>query len=140
MMTGATDSRHYAPICQNVFRFFPVFLTPEETKAIHGINERLSFLNAGRMVAFYQEIIRQESSLTREEELEEEHEETQLPEFETEPELAVRSMKKKDKKKRKRPPELEQKPLQSNEPDQFSEMEPLPEDDAPLEVKSLKKG
>lgn len=140
MMTGATDSRHYAPICQNVFRFFPVFLTPEETKAIHGINERLSFLNAGRMVAFYQEIIRQESSLTREEELEKEHEETQLPEFETEPELAVRSMKKKDKKKRERPPELEQEPLQSNEPDQFSEMEPLPEDDAPLEVKPLKKG
>jgi carboxypeptidase PM20D1 len=53
LMLGATDARHYARICQNTFRFSPRVITGDELKCEHGMNERLSFENCARMVAFY---------------------------------------------------------------------------------------
>ncbi|MCJ7693937.1 MAG: M20 family peptidase [Anaerolineaceae bacterium] len=53
LVLGGTDARHYRNICQNAFRFSPVFLNKEELKSVHGVNERLSIENCGRMVAFY---------------------------------------------------------------------------------------
>ena len=127
LMTGATDSRHYAPICQNVFRFSPFFLTAEEATLMHTANERLSFINAGRMVAFYQELIRLESSLAAESETEEE---TELLKFEEEPKPRRVSQ-----RKRLKQTELEEEISVEEE----IEIQPLPEDDEPLEVKPLKK-
>ncbi len=127
LMTGATDSRHYAPICQNVFRFSPFFLTAEEAALMHTANERLSFINAGRMVAFYQELIRLESSLAAESETEEEIE---LLKFEEEPKPRRISQ-----HKRLKQTELEEEISAEEE----IEIQPLPEDDEPLEVKPLKK-
>jgi len=127
LMTGATDSRHYAPICQNVFRFSPFFLTAEEAALMHTANERLSFINAGRMVAFYQELIRLESSLAAESETEEE---TELLKFEEEPKPRRVSQ-----RKRLKQTELEEEISVEEE----IEIQPLPEDDEPLEVKPLKK-
>ena len=127
LMTGATDSRHYAPICQNVFRFSPFFLTAEEAALMHTANERLSFINAGRMVAFYQELIRLESSLAAESETEEEIE---LLKFEEEPKPRRISQ-----HKRLKQTELEEEISVEEE----IEIQPLPEDDEPLEVKPLKK-
>ncbi|HAE85078.1 MAG TPA: hypothetical protein DCG78_01015 [Anaerolineaceae bacterium] len=127
LMTGATDSRHYAPICQNVFRFSPFFLSTEETALMHSANERLSFINAGRMVAFYQELIRMESSLVAEPEigLEAEH-------LEEEGEPKPRRV---SRRTRQRQPELEEEPSV----EEAVELQPLPEDDEPLDVKPLKK-
>ena len=127
LMTGATDSRHYAPICQNVFRFSPFFLTAEEAALMHTANERLSFINAGRMVAFYQELIRLESSLAAESETEEE---TELLKFEEEPKPRRVSQ-----RKRLKQTELEEEISAEEE----IEIQPLPEDDEPLEVKPLKR-
>ncbi|MGB4420789.1 MAG: hypothetical protein WBI29_03260, partial [Candidatus Saccharimonadales bacterium] len=71
MMSGATDARYYNEICKNAFRFTPFLLTKEEVDTVHGVDERLSFVNAGRAVGFYQLLIQQVSSLTAEQEIEE---------------------------------------------------------------------
>jgi carboxypeptidase PM20D1 len=48
----ATDSRHYEPLADNIYRFLPVQLPVEDLKRIHGIDERISVENYRRMVAF----------------------------------------------------------------------------------------
>jgi carboxypeptidase PM20D1 len=53
LVLGATDSRHYVPICQQIFRFTPNIMTAEDLKGIHGINEHISIEVLGRMVQFY---------------------------------------------------------------------------------------
>ncbi len=64
LMPGATDARHYRNICKRIFRFTPIMIDPEETNRIHGIDERLSFENAARMVGFYQILMQRMSSLS----------------------------------------------------------------------------
>lgn len=71
MMSGATDARYYNDICQNAFRFTPFYLSKEEVATVHGVDERVSYDNAGRAVGFYQLLIQQVSSLTVEQETEE---------------------------------------------------------------------
>jgi len=124
MMTGATDARHYADVCQNAMRFSPLFLTQEEIQTMHAVDERLSFANAGRMVAFYEELMRQESTLLEDEEsMEKAHEKP----LRTKP-LA------RAKQERAVEPELE-----SEEEQGAPDLEPLPLDDEPLVVKPLRK-
>jgi carboxypeptidase PM20D1 len=53
LVSGSTDARRYASITENALRFYPVKLNREELKNIHGVNERLSIDNCGRMVSFY---------------------------------------------------------------------------------------
>jgi carboxypeptidase PM20D1 len=53
LMVAATDSRHYAGITDNIFRFSPVRATSEDLKRFHGTNERLSITNYGDMIRFY---------------------------------------------------------------------------------------
>jgi hypothetical protein len=121
MMTGATDSRHYASVCQNAMRFSPYFLTQEEIQTVHAVNERLSFVNAGRMVAFYEELIRQESSLL------EEDEQAKAEEISA-PRQTVQITRKERAKRVVQ--EIDEIP---------AEAEALPDDDEPLVVKSLRK-
>mgnify|MGYP001207591126 FL=1 len=85
---------------------------------------RLSFANAGRMVAFYEELMRQESTLLEDEEsMEKAHEKP----LRTKP-LA------RAKQERAVEPELE-----SEEEQGAPDLEPLPLDDEPLVVKPLRK-
>ena len=55
---AATDSRHYQPICANIFKFSPYFVKPEELKGIHGINERIAVETLAGMAAFYYRLMR----------------------------------------------------------------------------------
>jgi carboxypeptidase PM20D1 len=55
---AATDSRHYQPICANIFKFSPYFVKPEEQKGIHGINERISQNTLAGMAAFYYRLMK----------------------------------------------------------------------------------
>jgi len=57
LMVAATDSRHYAGIADNIFRFSPVRATSEDLKRFHGTNERLSVANYGDMIRFYRRLI-----------------------------------------------------------------------------------
>lgn len=55
---AATDSRFYQPICNNIYKFSPYLITPEDQTGIHGINERISLDSLARMVAFYLRLMR----------------------------------------------------------------------------------
>ena len=63
LMTGATDARQYLEICDRVFRFSPMVMSPEDQKTVHGINERISYENLQRMVGFMVEVIEKMSSI-----------------------------------------------------------------------------
>ncbi|MFN6942816.1 MAG: M20/M25/M40 family metallo-hydrolase, partial [Parvibaculum sp.] len=53
LVVGGTDSRHYLPITDNVFRFIPIHMGPDDMARFHGTNERVSVANMGEAVAFY---------------------------------------------------------------------------------------
>lgn len=53
LVFGATDSRHFLAVSDNVFRFRPLEISLEEMKRVHGINERISISDLVKMVQFY---------------------------------------------------------------------------------------
>jgi len=57
VMTGATDSRFYQKICQNVVRFAPVIYGPEQMKGMHGLNENIEYNCLPGAVDFYKNLI-----------------------------------------------------------------------------------
>ena len=58
VMTGATDSRFYEDICDNVVRFAPVIYGPEQMKGMHGLNENIEISCLPGAVDFYRNLIR----------------------------------------------------------------------------------
>ena len=59
VMTGATDSRFYQKICDNVVRFAPVIYGPEQMKGMHGVNENIEYNCLPGAVSFYRNLIRE---------------------------------------------------------------------------------
>jgi carboxypeptidase PM20D1 len=57
LMVAVTDSRHYAGIADNIFRFSPVRANSEDLKRFHGTNERLSIEGYADMIRFYRRLI-----------------------------------------------------------------------------------
>jgi carboxypeptidase PM20D1 len=53
LVLAGTDSRHYANVAENVYRFQPILLTAEDLERPHGLNERISIENFERMIRFY---------------------------------------------------------------------------------------
>jgi carboxypeptidase PM20D1 len=53
LVLAGTDSRHYAGVAENVYRFQPILLTAEDLEMPHGLDERLSVANFERMIRFY---------------------------------------------------------------------------------------
>jgi carboxypeptidase PM20D1 len=41
LVVAATNSDHYADIAENSFRFIPMRLGPDDSRRIHGIDERI---------------------------------------------------------------------------------------------------
>lgn len=50
---GATDSRHFTGIADNVYRYLPVLIDDAELAGLHGIDERISLENLERSITFY---------------------------------------------------------------------------------------
>jgi carboxypeptidase PM20D1 len=53
LVLAGTDSRHYAEVAENVYRYQPILLTSEDLEGPHGVNERLSIANLDRLIRFY---------------------------------------------------------------------------------------
>ena len=125
MMNGATDSRHYSKLSHFIFRFSPILLSQEDQDTVHGVDERLSFENAARMVSFMQALIRtaSQSDFVRFEG------EDEVDEDEAEEDAEPRQM---EKPLRIKP--LRRAKLDEDEP---SGLEPLSDDDEPLVAKPL---
>ncbi len=58
LVVAATDSRHFRSIADNVYRFVPMRLEPEDLKRIHGLNERIAIANYVEIIRFYVQLIR----------------------------------------------------------------------------------
>lgn len=57
LVLGATDSRHYAGVAENVYRFAPMVAAQSELGRIHGTGERMSVENMGRLTRFYAQLM-----------------------------------------------------------------------------------
>eukprot|EP00092_Neocalanus_flemingeri_P018492 GFUD01020012.1.p1 GENE.GFUD01020012.1~~GFUD01020012.1.p1 ORF type:complete len:582 (-),score=147.32 GFUD01020012.1:33-1778(-) len=57
-----TDSKHYLHLTDKIYRFTPAFITRNDTKRIHGFNERIAVNNFVQVVEFYYRIIRNADS------------------------------------------------------------------------------
>jgi len=58
LLVAGTDSRHYAGLTKNIYRFLPITLRPDDAKRYHGIDERISIQDYERCVRFYAQLIR----------------------------------------------------------------------------------
>ncbi|MFT7589785.1 MAG: carboxypeptidase PM20D1 [Limisphaerales bacterium] len=57
LVLGATDARYFYSICDNVYRFLPIRLTPELVPMFHGINERIPVDEFEDGIRFYTRLI-----------------------------------------------------------------------------------
>lgn len=57
-MIANTDTKHYLDLTDAVYRFMPSVLTPEDTKRIHGFNERLEVKNYEKTINYFYHLMR----------------------------------------------------------------------------------
>jgi len=57
LVVGATDSRFYADVTRETFRFTPVVLTRDQFSGFHGTDERAQVASLGQSVRFYMALI-----------------------------------------------------------------------------------
>ncbi len=57
-VVGMTDSRYFAELADDVYRFNPLRVGPEDTRRFHGTNERVAVSNYAEVVQFYAQLIR----------------------------------------------------------------------------------
>jgi carboxypeptidase PM20D1 len=62
LMIAGSDSKHYAKVADDAFRFNPMVVTQEDLTGFHGTNEKISVENLVRGVRAYMQIIRLGSS------------------------------------------------------------------------------
>ncbi|RIJ41549.1 M20/M25/M40 family metallo-hydrolase [Pontibacter oryzae] len=58
LFPGATDSRHYANLTENIFRFAPQVVTREKAQLVHNVNERLAVDMLENCVLFYKLLLK----------------------------------------------------------------------------------
>ena len=63
LVFGATDSRHFLSVSENIYRFRPLIISLEDMKRVHGINERILIVDLVKMVQFYVSLIKNINSV-----------------------------------------------------------------------------
>ncbi len=58
LVLAATDSRHYIDVSKNIYRFLPVRMKQQETKRIHGIDERIAIEDYKNSIRFYHQLLK----------------------------------------------------------------------------------
>jgi carboxypeptidase PM20D1 len=61
LVVAATDTRHYEDLADDVYRFLPFVLQPDDTRRIHGTDERIAVEGYKECVRFYVQLIVNES-------------------------------------------------------------------------------
>lgn len=57
LFPGATDSKHYTNLTNNIFRFAPQVVNRQSAQLIHNVDERLSLEVYSKSIAFYRHLI-----------------------------------------------------------------------------------
>lgn len=55
---AGSDSQHFVPIADHIYRFSPVRVKPDDISRLHGTNERIPVANLAELVAFYHGLLR----------------------------------------------------------------------------------
>jgi carboxypeptidase PM20D1 len=58
VFVGATDSKHYAALTKDTYRFAPLLMNPEDVPRFHGTNERVGLDNFAKSIDFYAQLMR----------------------------------------------------------------------------------
>jgi carboxypeptidase PM20D1 len=58
LYVAGSDSQHFVPIADSIYRFSPVRAKPQDLPRLHGTNERLSTANLAELVRFYHQLLR----------------------------------------------------------------------------------
>jgi carboxypeptidase PM20D1 len=58
VFVAATDSKHYAPLTKDTYRFAPILMNAEDVGRLHSTNERIAEDNFARSIEFYCQLIR----------------------------------------------------------------------------------
>lgn len=58
LVVGATDGRYYEEISENVYRFLPIRLNPDNIKSMHGIDEKIKVNEFEDAIRFYIQLIK----------------------------------------------------------------------------------
>ena len=61
LILAGTDTRHYEALTESIFRFIPMFMKPEDTRRVHGVDERLGVENYSRIIKFYAGVMEEAS-------------------------------------------------------------------------------
>jgi carboxypeptidase PM20D1 len=57
LYVAGSDSQHFVPIADAIYRFSPVRVKPEDLSRLHGTNERISTANLSELVRFYHQLL-----------------------------------------------------------------------------------
>jgi len=57
LLFGATDSRYFGELSDNVFRFTPIRITGKDFKRLHGTNERIAITDYENAIRFYYQLM-----------------------------------------------------------------------------------
>ena len=57
LMLAATDSRYFAEVSEQIYRFSPIRAKREDLARFHGTNERLALSDLATMIRFYERVI-----------------------------------------------------------------------------------
>ena len=58
LLGGATDSRYFIEISDEVYRFYPMRISPETMERFHGIDEKISKENYKEIIEFSYQLIK----------------------------------------------------------------------------------
>ena len=58
LVIAQSDSRHYAAIATNIYRFLPVPFRASDIPRFHGVNERIAVSDYANVVRFYMQVLR----------------------------------------------------------------------------------
>jgi carboxypeptidase PM20D1 len=58
LLGGGTDATHFYPITDNVYRFLPMRINPENLTGFHGINESITIDNYHEIIKFFVQLIK----------------------------------------------------------------------------------
>lgn len=61
-MTGGTDAKYYAKVCDNCIRFAPIYINQQQYGSIHGLNENVNQGVLPKAVDFYKTVIKKSTS------------------------------------------------------------------------------
>jgi len=61
LTVAGTDSKHYAKVADNSYRYLPMVISLEDLKGFHGTNERVSIENLVKGTSAYYLLIKQAS-------------------------------------------------------------------------------